>query len=74
MLVLPADPGLLSEVISIWESITINRLNNQNWFDNKAKLAFVENLLGENEKLMWKQWRTMYPEVYYALEAIVDEP
>ncbi|GKE55973.1 hypothetical protein Tco_1495158 [Tanacetum coccineum] len=42
-----ADPGLWSEVISRWESITINRLNNQTWSDNKAKLAFVENLLGE---------------------------
>ncbi|GJZ62583.1 Orf y [Tanacetum coccineum] len=29
MLVLPADPGLWSEVISIWESITISSLNNQ---------------------------------------------
>ncbi|GKA99762.1 hypothetical protein Tco_0827756, partial [Tanacetum coccineum] len=35
MLVLPADPGLWSEVISRWESITINRLNNQTWSDNK---------------------------------------
>ncbi|GJX14306.1 Orf y [Tanacetum coccineum] len=42
------DPCLWSKVISIWESITINRLNNQTWSDNKAKLAFVENLLGEN--------------------------
>ncbi|GKB52572.1 putative RNA-directed DNA polymerase [Tanacetum coccineum] len=44
------------------------------WYDNKAKLAFVENLLGESEKLMWQQWRTMYPEAYSALEAITDEP
>ncbi|GJW38294.1 Orf y [Tanacetum coccineum] len=49
MLVLPADPGLWLEVISRWKSITINRLNNQMWSDNKAKLAFVENFLGENE-------------------------
>ncbi|GJR13840.1 Orf y [Tanacetum coccineum] len=74
MLVLPADPGLWSEVISRWESITINRLNNQTWSDNKAKLAFVENLLGESEKLMWQQWRTVFPEAYSALEAIADEP
>nr|GEX00183.1 TPA: orf y [Tanacetum cinerariifolium] len=74
MLVLPADPGLWSEVISRWESITINRLNNQTWSDNKAKLAFVENLLGESEKLMWQQWRTMFPEAYTAPEAIADEP
>nr|GEY24870.1 RNA-directed DNA polymerase [Tanacetum cinerariifolium] len=43
------DPGLWSEVISRWESITINRLNNQTWSDNTTNLAFVENLLGENE-------------------------
>nr|GEV02810.1 ORFIII-like polyprotein [Tanacetum cinerariifolium] len=49
MLVLSADPGLWSKVISRWESITINRLKNQTWSDNKAKLAFVENLLGERE-------------------------
>ncbi|GJU44590.1 Orf y [Tanacetum coccineum] len=39
-----------------------------------SELAFVENLLGESEKLMWQQWRTMYPEAYSALEAITDEP
>ncbi|GJS39227.1 hypothetical protein Tco_0564270 [Tanacetum coccineum] len=70
MLVLPADPGLWSDVISRWESITINRLNSQTWSDNKAKLAFVENLLGESEKLMWQQWRTAYPGAYSTLEII----
>ncbi|GKC72222.1 hypothetical protein Tco_1118105, partial [Tanacetum coccineum] len=49
MLILPADPGLWSDVISRWESITINRLNSQTWSDNKAKLAFVGNLIGEND-------------------------
>ncbi|GKA54326.1 putative polyprotein [Tanacetum coccineum] len=37
-------------------------------------LAFVENLLGESEKLMWQQWRTAYPGAYSALKAILDEP
>ncbi|GJS49359.1 hypothetical protein Tco_0599480 [Tanacetum coccineum] len=74
MLVLPADPGLWSDVISRWESITINRLNSQTWSDNKAKLAFVENLLGESKKLMWQQWRTAYPGAYSALETIADDP
>nr|GEU96849.1 integrase, catalytic region, zinc finger, CCHC-type, peptidase aspartic, catalytic [Tanacetum cinerariifolium] len=74
MLVLPADPSLWSELISRWESITINRLNNQTWSDNKANLAFVENLLGESEKLIWQQWRTVFPEAYFSLEAITDEP
>nr|GEX20630.1 hypothetical protein AMTR_s00071p00160240 [Tanacetum cinerariifolium] len=44
------------------------------WYDNKTKLAFVENLLAESEKLLWHQWQTMYPEAYSALEAIADEP
>ncbi|GJR29802.1 hypothetical protein Tco_1106034 [Tanacetum coccineum] len=68
--VLPTDPGLWSDVISRWESITINRLNSQTWSDNKAKLAFVENLLGESEKLMWQQWRT----AYFTLEIIENDP
>ncbi|GJY54913.1 RNA-directed DNA polymerase [Tanacetum coccineum] len=74
MLVLPVDPGLWSDVISRWESITINRLNSQTWSDNKAKLDFVENLLRESEKLMWQQWQTAYPGVYSTLETITDDP
>ncbi|GJU93127.1 hypothetical protein Tco_1317883, partial [Tanacetum coccineum] len=74
MLVLPVDPGLWSDVISRCESITINRLNSQTWSDNKAKLAFMENLLRESEKLMWQQWRTAYPVAYSALETIADDP
>nr|GEZ59979.1 RNA-directed DNA polymerase [Tanacetum cinerariifolium] len=68
------DPGLWLDVISRWESITINRLNSQTWSGNKAKLTFVENLLGESEKLMWQQWRTAYPGAYSALETIADDP
>nr|GFB40806.1 hypothetical protein [Tanacetum cinerariifolium] len=50
MLVLPADPGLWSEVISRWESITINRLNNQTWSDNKAKPISIASNDPESEK------------------------
>ncbi|GJV87599.1 hypothetical protein Tco_1531537 [Tanacetum coccineum] len=74
MLVLPVDLVLWLKVISRWESITINRINNQTWSDNKAKLAFVKNLLGESEKLMWQQWQTTYPNAYSALETIADDP
>ena len=74
MLVLPPDPGLWADVIARWESITLNKLNQLIWADNKAKLAFVENLLGENEKRMWQQWRTTYPEAFTALEAMADDP
>ncbi|GJW62533.1 hypothetical protein Tco_0111868 [Tanacetum coccineum] len=68
MLVLPADPGLWSDVISRWESITINRLNSQTWSDNKAKLAFVENLLGESEKLISKEGNIARSAVYQELD------
>ncbi|GJR21846.1 hypothetical protein Tco_0970373 [Tanacetum coccineum] len=61
-------------VISRWESITINRLNSQTWSVNKAKLAFVKNLLGESEKYMWQQWRTAYPGAYSTLQTIADDP
>lgn len=35
---------------------------------------FIENLLGENEKKMWQQWRTTYPDSYERLEAVADDP
>ncbi|GKE84626.1 hypothetical protein Tco_1558368 [Tanacetum coccineum] len=43
MLVLPADLGLWSEVISRWESITINRLNNQTWSALEKQLILLED-------------------------------
>ncbi|GJU00797.1 hypothetical protein Tco_1111135 [Tanacetum coccineum] len=33
-----------------------------------------ENLLGEQVKLMWQQWRTAYPEVYEILIGMADDP
>ncbi|KAJ1700152.1 hypothetical protein LUZ63_008664 [Rhynchospora breviuscula] len=38
ILVLPEDIGLYSEVISRWESITLNLINERNWADNKSKI------------------------------------
>ncbi|GJS39524.1 Orf y [Tanacetum coccineum] len=74
LLVLPEDPGLWDDTISRWETITINMLNSQSWSDNKSKLLYAENLLGEQEKLMWQQWRTTYPEVYEILIGMTDDP
>ncbi|GKC36142.1 Orf y [Tanacetum coccineum] len=74
LLVLPEDPGLWDDTISRWETITINVLNGQSWSDNKSKLLYVENLLGEQEKLMWQQWRTAYPEIYETLIGMADDP
>ncbi|KAJ3697529.1 hypothetical protein LUZ61_001234 [Rhynchospora tenuis] len=74
ILVLPEDVGLYSDVISRWESITLNLLNERNWADNKAKAQYVENLLGETEKKIWIQWRMAYPTEYDELVGISDDP
>ncbi|KAJ3691582.1 hypothetical protein LUZ61_020746 [Rhynchospora tenuis] len=74
ILVLPEDIGLYSDVISRWESITLNLLNERNWADNKAKAQYVENLLGETEKKIWIQWRMAYPTEYDELVGISDDP
>ncbi|KAJ1698241.1 hypothetical protein LUZ63_006753 [Rhynchospora breviuscula] len=74
ILVLPEDIGLYSEVISRWESITLNLINERNWADNKAKVNYIENLLGETEKKTWIQWRMAYPTEYEELVNIADDP
>ncbi|GKD36796.1 hypothetical protein Tco_1257003 [Tanacetum coccineum] len=73
LLVLPEDPGLWDDTISRWETITMNVLNSQSWSDNKSKLLYVENLLGEQEKLMWQQWRTAYPEAYETITGMAED-
>ncbi|KAJ1685823.1 hypothetical protein LUZ63_017213 [Rhynchospora breviuscula] len=74
ILVLPEDIGLYSEVISRWESITLNLINERNWADNKSKVNYIENLLGETEKKTWIQWRMAYPTEYEELINIADDP
>ncbi|KAJ4791883.1 polyprotein [Rhynchospora pubera] len=74
ILVLPEDIGLYSEVISRWESITLNLVNEKNWADNKSKVNYIENLLGETEKKTWIQWRMGFPTEYEELVNIADDP
>ncbi|KAJ4798521.1 polyprotein [Rhynchospora pubera] len=74
ILVLPEDIGLYSEVISRWESITLNLINERNWTDNKSKVNYIENLLGETEKKTWIQWRMAFPTEYEELVNIADDP
>ncbi|KAJ1698622.1 hypothetical protein LUZ63_007134 [Rhynchospora breviuscula] len=74
ILVLPEDIRLYSEVISRWESITLNLINERNWADNKSKVNYIENLLGETEKKTWIQWRMAYPTEYEELINIADDP
>ncbi|KAJ4809322.1 polyprotein [Rhynchospora pubera] len=74
ILVLPEDIGLYSEVISRWESITLNLVNEKNWADNKSKVNYIENLLGETEKKTWIQSRMAFPTEYEELVNIADDP
>ncbi|KAJ1685557.1 hypothetical protein LUZ63_016947 [Rhynchospora breviuscula] len=73
MLVLPEDIGLYNDTISRWESITLNLLSEKNFDDNKAKVVYIENLLGEIEKKIWIQWRTEFSTEYEQLVAIADD-
>ncbi|XP_074560061.1 uncharacterized protein LOC141816127, partial [Curcuma longa] len=73
ILILPEDIGQYSEVISRWESITNNLVNQKVWVDNAQKVQFIENLLGENEKKMWIQWRMAYASEYEALVNMAGE-
>ena len=74
MLVLPEDIGLYADVISRWESITLNLVNEKAWNDNKSKVMYIENLLGEIEKKLFIQWRMAYPNDYEELVKIADDP
>ncbi|KAJ3706170.1 hypothetical protein LUZ61_009875 [Rhynchospora tenuis] len=74
ILVLPEDIGLYEDVFSRWESITLNVINERNWADNRAKVNYIENLLGEIEKKMWIQWRMIYNAEYEELINIADDP
>jgi ribonuclease HI len=73
MLVLPEDIGLYNDVISRWESITLNLISERNFDNNKSKMQFIENLLGEVEKKIWIQWRMAFEAEYLNLEAIADD-
>lgn len=73
MLVMPDDFSKTLDVIARWESITKNHLQEKVFSDNQAKMDYVENLLGENEKRLWIQWRMAYPADYQALTEICDD-
>ena len=55
-----------------WESITRTHVASQGFTDVRVKLMFMENLLGETEKLIWTQWRMRYTNEYANLIAIGD--
>ncbi|XP_074560821.1 uncharacterized protein LOC141817011, partial [Curcuma longa] len=67
MFVIPEQIGLFHDVFSRWESITKNHVASQAFTDGRDKAEYIENLLGETEKLVWIQWRMSYPQEYEGL-------
>ncbi|ATZ69486.1 ORF3 polyprotein [Cacao swollen shoot Ghana N virus] len=67
MFVMPRQIGMFHDVFSRWESITKNYVAAQGFTDTTEKAEFIENLLGETEKLTWIQWRMNYAQEYQQL-------
>ncbi|CDN68224.1 polyprotein [Grapevine Roditis leaf discoloration-associated virus] len=72
MFVLPEQLGLFNDAFSRWESVTKNHVATQSFTDVRDKMEYMENLLGEIEKLIWIQWRMTYVAEYESLIAIGD--
>lgn len=72
LFVIPRQLGLFEEVFSRWESITKNHVSFQGFTDVRDKIEYMENLLGEVEKLTWIQWRMSYPSEYESLINIAE--
>ncbi|KAF3771976.1 Polyprotein P3 [Nymphaea thermarum] len=72
LFVIPTQIGLFHDVFSRWESITKNLVSEKGFADPKDKAEFIENLLGEIEKLIWIAWRMEYQAEYEALIAAAD--
>nr|ANV20890.1 ORF3 protein [Dioscorea bacilliform RT virus] len=61
---IPLELGKFDETFMRWESITKNLVSQHTFTSGRDKAEFIENLLGEYEKLAWIQWRTSYPDEY----------
>ncbi|WAK97196.1 polyprotein [Fatsia badnavirus 1] len=72
MLIIPNDLSKFDEVFMRWESITKNLVAMQGFTDNDDKAEFIENLLGESEKLTWVQWRSNFEDEYKELVSQSD--
>ncbi|CAL5408816.1 unnamed protein product [Camellia sinensis] len=72
MFIIPQSLGKFDDVFMRWESITRSYVASQGFTDVRDKLLFMENLLGETEKLIWTQWRMRYADEYANLVAIGD--
>lgn len=70
--VIPRQLGLFHDVFSRWESITKNYVAMQGFTDAADKIEFIENMLGEVEKITWIHWRMLYPAEFEQLKSTAD--
>lgn len=64
LFIIPTDLGMFNDAFLRWESITKNYLSMINFSSAQEKANFIENLLGEKEKLTWVAWRMAYQDEY----------
>jgi hypothetical protein len=72
MFVIPKQLGMFEEVFSRWESITKNLTTRYAFGSAQEKMDFIENLMGEKEKLIWIAWRVAYQREYNQVLAASD--
>ncbi|CAL5441627.1 unnamed protein product [Camellia sinensis] len=72
MFIIPHPLGKFDDVFMRWESITKAHVSLQGFTDARDKIMFIENMLGETEKLIWTQWRMKYTEEFANLVNIGD--
>nr|ABI47986.1 ORF3 protein [Dioscorea bacilliform virus] len=72
MFYMPLELDKFDEVFSRWESITKNITSQHSFISGREKADFIENLLGETEKLTWIQWRTTFNAEFDSLIAAAD--
>ncbi|ACF60613.1 ORF3 [Cycad leaf necrosis virus] len=61
-------PDYDPKVFSRWESITLNHMAPKAFANATDKITYIENLLGENEKITFQTWRMSYEQEYEALK------
>ncbi|ADN88182.1 polyprotein [Pineapple bacilliform CO virus] len=59
------------KVFGRWESIVLNHLADRNFPTALDKIIYVENLLGEMEKITFQTWRMRYEEEFVSLQTRV---
>nr|AKA45798.1 polyprotein [Taro bacilliform CH virus] len=70
--IIPTQLGMFNDTFMRWESITKNLVSQQGFTDPNDKVEFIENLLGEAEKIAWIQWRMTFLEAFQQMLESAD--